>query len=91
MSEPSCESCGRKWIDHDGIIRTCKRSQDQAEEITRLKQLIRDLLDDQAKETKRLEQLLREVVGSGTSYENKKYAEMQIPLELIEEIKEAIK
>ena len=32
-----CESCGRQWIDHDGIIRTCKRNGDQAEEIAKLK------------------------------------------------------
>ena len=32
-----CESCGRQWIDDEGIIRTCKRNGDQAEEIAKLK------------------------------------------------------
>lgn len=44
----NCESCGRKWIDDDGIIRTCKRNGEQAEEIARLNKanwiLIRDQL-----------------------------------------------
>jgi hypothetical protein len=32
-----CESCGRQWIDREGIIRTCKRNGDQAVEIAKLK------------------------------------------------------
>ena len=32
-----CESCGVDWTDHLGISGTCKRVQDQAEEIERLK------------------------------------------------------
>ena len=32
-----CESCGRQWIDHEGIIRTCDRNGDQATEIAKLK------------------------------------------------------
>ena len=81
MSE-SCASCGRKWIDHDGIIRTCKRVQDQSEEINEMKQLIRDLLADQAEETNRLEQLLRRVLV--TYYDT-------ITTALASEIKEALK
>lgn len=42
-----CESCGVRWCDHLGITGTCKRVQDQAQEIAKLKAnwiLIRDQL-----------------------------------------------
>jgi len=32
-----CESCGIEWTEHLGITGTCKRVQDQAAEIERLK------------------------------------------------------
>ena len=32
-----CESCGVNWTDHLGITGTCKRVQEQAKEIARLK------------------------------------------------------
>jgi hypothetical protein len=38
-----CESCGVAWTDHLGITGTCKRVQDQAAEIERLKAEIKSL------------------------------------------------
>tara|TARA_R110000868_G_scaffold84519_2_gene238207 strand:- start:4263 stop:4454 length:192 start_codon:yes stop_codon:yes gene_type:complete len=32
-----CESCGIAWTDHLGITGTCKRVQEQAKEIAKLK------------------------------------------------------